>query len=233
MKVASKKEQVRAMFDDISPKYDLLNHLLSFGIDYSWRRKLVRLLLSGNPQSVLDVATGTADLAIAIAKAGVDAVTGVDISEKMLAIGKIKTTEQGLADTIALHEADAAHLPFAEDTFDAVTVAFGVRNFENLRAGLTEMKRVLRPGGTLLILEFSHPGTFPMKQLYGFYSRRIIPAIGQLVSGNTEAYRYLPESVRAFPAGADFLRILATIGMNNARCHSLTTGISSIYQAEK
>lgn len=221
------------MFDDISPKYDLLNHLLSFGIDFSWRRKLVRLLLAGNPRSVLDVATGTADLAIAIAKAGVGAVTGVDISEKMLAIGRIKTAGQDISGSIALQVADAAALPFADNTFDAVTVAFGVRNFEDLRAGLTEMKRVLRPGGTLLILEFSHPATFPMKQLYGFYSRRIIPAIGQLVSGNAEAYRYLPESVRAFPSGDDFLKILATIGMNNARCHSLTAGISSIYQAEK
>ena len=233
MKVASKKEQVRAMFDDISPKYDLLNHLLSFGIDFSWRRKLVRLLLAGNPRSVLDVATGTADLAIAIAKAGVGAVTGVDISEKMLAIGRIKTAGQDISGSIALQVADAAALPFADNTFDAVTVAFGVRNFEDLRAGLTEMKRVLRPGGTLLILEFSHPATFPMKQLYGFYSRRIIPAIGQLVSGNAEAYRYLPESVRAFPSGDDFLKILASIGMNQARCHSLTAGISSIYQAEK
>jgi demethylmenaquinone methyltransferase/2-methoxy-6-polyprenyl-1,4-benzoquinol methylase len=233
MKVTSKKEQVRAMFDDISPKYDLLNHLLSLGIDYSWRRKLVWMLLSGNPHSVLDVATGTADLAIAMAKAGVASVTGVDISEKMLAIGRIKTAEQALTGSIALHEADAVHLPFADNTFDAVTVAFGVRNFEDLRAGLTEMKRVLRPGGTLLILEFSHPGTFPMKQLYGFYSRRIIPAIGRIVSGNTQAYNYLPESVRAFPSGNDFLKILSAIGMNHARCHSLTSGISSIYQAEK
>ena len=129
MKVASKKEQVRAMFDDISPKYDLLNHLLSFGIDFSWRRKLVRLLLAGNPRSVLDVATGTADLAIAIAKAGVGAVTGVDISEKMLAIGRIKTAGQDISGSIALQVADAAALPFADNTFDAVTVAFGVRNF--------------------------------------------------------------------------------------------------------
>ena len=221
------------MFDDISPKYDFLNHLLSFGVDFLWRKKLVRLLKSHNPSLVLDVATGTGDLAIAIAQAGPAKITGVDIAEKMLEIGRKKIAGKGLEARVNLQCADASSLPFPDDAFDAITVAFGVRNYENLALGLTEMKRVLRPGGIMLILEFSHPSCFPMKQLYHFYSRFIIPAVGRLVSGNSRAYRYLPESVAAFPSGNDFRDILRSVGLRNEKQYNLTAGIASIYMAEK
>ncbi|MCK9424151.1 MAG: bifunctional demethylmenaquinone methyltransferase/2-methoxy-6-polyprenyl-1,4-benzoquinol methylase UbiE [Bacteroidales bacterium] len=233
MSDASKKEKLREMFDDISPKYDFLNHFLSFGIDFLWRKKLVRLLGKCRPASVLDVATGTGDLAIAIAAAGPIEITGIDISEKMLEIGRKKLAEKRLDTMINLQCADAESLPFTDNSFDAITVAFGVRNFENLEHGLIEMKRVLRPGGLILILEFSHPSSFPMKQLYTFYSRYLIPVIGRLISGNSQAYRYLPESVAAFPSGKDFLVILSGIGLKNERLHSLSAGIASIYMAEK
>lgn len=229
----SKKEKVRGMFDDISPRYDFLNHFLSFGIDFLWRKKLVQLLSTRKPVSVLDVATGTGDLALSIATAGIGKITGIDIAERMLEIGRIKITQRGLDEVITLQCADAETLPFPDNTFDAITVAFGVRNFENLENGLIEMKRVLRPGGMILILEFSHPSSFPIKQLYAFYSHYVIPVIGRLISGNSQAYNYLPESVKAFPSGKDFLAILSGVGLKNQRVHSLSAGIASIYMAEK
>ena len=221
------------MFNDISPKYDFLNHFLSFGIDRAWRRKLVGVLKSKNPVTVLDVATGTADLAIKIASSGPQKIVGIDISEKMLEIGRLKIEEKGLTGIISLQCADAEKIPFSDNSFEAVTVAFGVRNYENLEAGLAEMKRVLRPGGTMLILEFSHPGSFPMKQLYSVYSKFVIPVLGRWISGNSKAYSYLPESVAAFPSGKPFLGILQKLGLRNARQISLSMGIASIYLAEK
>jgi demethylmenaquinone methyltransferase/2-methoxy-6-polyprenyl-1,4-benzoquinol methylase len=230
---SSKKQVVQEMFDDISPKYDFLNHLLSFGIDRAWRKKLVRMLGVWKPLTVLDVATGTGDLAIAISALNPQKITGIDISEKMLEIGRQKLQVSGLDRLIALHVADAEKIPFPDNSFDAITVAFGVRNYENLELGLTEMRRVLKPGGVMLILEFSHPESFPMKQLYSFYSRFIIPMMGRAISGNAKAYSYLPDSVAAFPSGKPFLEILEKVGGKNTSQVSLSGGIASIYQAEK
>ena len=233
MSKISKKETVREMFDDISPRYDFLNHFLSFGIDRGWRRRLVGMLASRKPTTVLDVATGTGDLAIAISTLNPMKIVGIDISEKMLEVGRFKVAAKGLDKLITLRRADAEKIPFSDSSFDAITVAFGVRNFENLELGLQEMKRVLRPGGIMLILEFSHPTSFPMKQLYGIYSRLIIPLMGRAISGNAKAYSYLPESVAAFPSGGNFLEILGKTGLKNAEQVSLSMGIASIYIAEK
>ncbi|MFZ4563539.1 MAG: bifunctional demethylmenaquinone methyltransferase/2-methoxy-6-polyprenyl-1,4-benzoquinol methylase UbiE [Bacteroidales bacterium] len=229
----SKKEAVRVMFDDISPKYDFLNHFLSFGIDYGWRKTLVSILKTYHPNSVLDVATGTGDLAIAIEQIKPQKIVGIDISEKMLEIGRQKINQKGLNQVITLRRADAEKIPFSDNTFEAITVAFGVRNFENLELGLKEMKRVLRPGGVMLILEFSHPSSFPMKQLYRIYSRFVIPVMGRIISGNRKAYTYLPESVAAFPSGQKFVDILSGLGLIKAGRRSLNSGIASIYLAEK
>jgi demethylmenaquinone methyltransferase/2-methoxy-6-polyprenyl-1,4-benzoquinol methylase len=233
MPVVSKKETVREMFDDISPRYDFLNHFLSFGIDHSWRKRLVRILSPRKPVAVLDVATGTADLAIEMAALEPQRIAGIDISEKMLEVGRAKLAGKGLDKLITLRRGDAEKIPFSDSSFDAITVAFGVRNFEHLEQGLQEMQRVLRPGGIMLILEFSHPASFPMKQLYGFYSRFVIPAMGRLISGNARAYSYLPESVAAFPSGKNFLAILDKLGLKNTKQVPLTLGIATIYCAEK
>ena len=233
MAVLTKKEIVREMFDDISSKYDFLNHFLSFGIDRGWRKKLVRILAAYKPPRVLDVATGTGDLAISIAALKPQKIVGIDISEKMLEIGRVKLVEKGLDQLISLRRADAEKIPFSDNSFEAITVAFGVRNYENLVLGLQEMRRVLRPGGVMLILEFSHPGSFPMKQLYGIYSRFVIPVMGRVISGNSKAYTYLPESVAAFPSGKDFLEILEKTGLKNTKQLRLSMGIASIYIAEK
>jgi demethylmenaquinone methyltransferase/2-methoxy-6-polyprenyl-1,4-benzoquinol methylase len=233
MSEPSKKEVVREMFDNISHRYDFLNHFLSFGIDHRWRKTLVRMLESYKPVSVLDVATGTGDLAIAIGSLKPQKIVGIDISEKMLEIGRQKLAANGLDQMITLRQADAERMPFSDNSFEAITVAFGVRNFEDLLLGLTEMRRVLRPGGVMLILEFSHPRSFPMKQLYGIYSRFVIPVMGRLISGNSKAYTYLPESVAAFPSGKNFLSILDSLGLKHTRQISLSTGIASIYAAEK
>lgn len=228
-----RKESVREMFDDISPKYDFLNHFLSMGIDHAWRRKLVKVLAGYKPRSVLDVATGTGDLAIATAGLKPQKIVGVDLSEKMLEIGRKKVEKAGLSELITMKRADAEKLPFSDNSFEAVTVAFGVRNYENLKVGLAEMRRVLRPGGVMLILEFSHPTAFPVRQLYRLYSRVFIPAAGRLISRNTKAYTYLPESVAAFPSGTAFTGILTDTGLRNAGIIPLSFGIATIYKAEK
>lgn len=230
---ATKKETVRRMFDDISGKYDFLNHFFSFGIDHLWRKKLVRLLAPSKPLSILDVACGTGDLALSLARLRPQRIVGIDISEKMLEIGRQKISRKGQEPVIRLQQGDAEHIPFPDNTFDAVTVAFGVRNFDDLGLGLSEMRRVLRPGGYMLILEFSHPTAFPMKQLYGFYSHAIIPAVGRLISGSSTAYTYLPQSVDAFPSGKDFLEILDQRGLVLVKQISLTGGIASVYTGEK
>ena len=233
MSKQKKKEIVREMFDDISGRYDFLNHFLSFGIDRGWRRKLVGILAARKPSVVLDVATGTGDLAMAIATLNPQNITGIDISEKMLEVGRGKIAETGLGNLITLIRADAEMIPFPDNSFDAVTVAFGVRNYENLELGLLEMLRVLKPGGVMLILEFSQPTAFPMKQLYRIYSRFVIPVMGRAISGNSKAYTYLPESVAAFPSGKNFLDILLKLGLKNTEQIRLSMGIASIYIAEK
>ncbi|MDD4555430.1 MAG: bifunctional demethylmenaquinone methyltransferase/2-methoxy-6-polyprenyl-1,4-benzoquinol methylase UbiE [Bacteroidales bacterium] len=230
---APKKETVRRMFDDISGKYDFLNHFFSFGIDHLWRKKLVRLLAPSRPLSILDVACGTGDLALSLARLRPQRIVGIDISEKMLEIGRQKISRKGQEPVIRLQQGDAEHIPFPDNTFNAVTVAFGVRNFDDLGLGLSEMRRVLKPGGCMLILEFSHPAAFPMKQLYGFYSHAVIPAVGRLISGSRTAYTYLPQSVDAFPSGKDFLEILDQRGLARVNQISLTGGIASVYTGEK
>ena len=221
------------MFNDISGRYDFLNHFLSLGVDYSWRKKFVKQLSLSKPGNVLDVATGTGDLAILIAAKLSGRVTGIDIAGKMLAIADQKTIQRGLQEKLTFREGDAEALPFPDESFDAVTVAFGVRNYEDLEKGLAEMKRVLKIGGIMMILEFSHPLSFPWKQLYGFYSGTIIPLIGRMVSRNKQAYTYLPESVSTFPSGKDFLVILENSGMKKASQRVLTFGIATIYSGVK
>ena len=228
-----KKDQVQHMFNDISGKYDFLNHFLSLGVDYSWRKKFVTQLSRYKPHHILDVATGTGDLAILISTLETNQVTGIDIAGNMLSIAKRKVVQKQLQERITFKEGDAEDIPFPDEVFDAVTVAFGVRNFEDLEKGLSEMRRVLKSGGVMMILEFSHPESFPWKQIYGFYSRHLIPVIGKMVSGNNRAYSYLPESVSAFPSGKDFLGILEKTGMKNVSLKSLTFGIATIYTAEK
>ena len=229
----SKKKQVENMFDDIAPRYDFLNRLLSFRIDVLWRKRVIKLLRPHAPKTILDVATGTADLAIALQDLHPDNVTGIDLSAQMLAGGDTKIKAKQLTDKITLLKGDAENLPFPDASFDAVTVAFGVRNFENLEKGLSEILRVLKPGGQFIILEFSKVKTFPMKQLYAFYFRYITPMIGKLFSPNKQAYTYLPNSVAVFPEGAELNVILQKIGFKQPVCHSLTFGIASIYQAAK
>ncbi|MBS1939605.1 MAG: bifunctional demethylmenaquinone methyltransferase/2-methoxy-6-polyprenyl-1,4-benzoquinol methylase UbiE [Bacteroidetes bacterium] len=228
----SKREQVERMFDNISPKYDLLNRLCSLGTDQGWRRKVIRAVGLEPVDHLLDVATGTADLAIMATKVAKH-VTGADISAGMLEQGRTKVERAGLAKKISLAQADAANLPFPDASFDAVTVAFGVRNFESLENGLRGMARVLRPGGRLFVLEFSKPQQSPFKQLFRFYFHRVMPVIGRLVSKDNDAYTYLPESVDAFPQGRAFIRILEGCGLHDARARSLTFGVATLYTARK
>ncbi|SZD73187.1 Ubiquinone/menaquinone biosynthesis methyltransferase ubiE [Candidatus Ornithobacterium hominis] len=230
----SKKNEVEEMFDNISSKYDFLNRLLSARIDVLWRNQVVSKAKKENPEKILDVATGTGDLAIALArKIKASKITGYDLSAGMLQIGKQKISKKNLQNRIEMIQGDAENMPFDDDFFDAITVAFGVRNFENLDQGLTEFYRVLKPGGKLFILEFSQPQKFPMKQLYQFYSYRILPAIGQLFSKDSRAYTYLPESVSAFPHGEEMLNILKKNQFKQVKDKKLTFGISSIYEAIK
>jgi demethylmenaquinone methyltransferase/2-methoxy-6-polyprenyl-1,4-benzoquinol methylase len=228
----SKREQVEQMFDNISPKYDLLNRLFSMGIDQGWRRKVVRLLGREPVEHLLDVATGTADLAI-LGATKAKRVTGVDISEGMLGHGRTKVAKRGLEQRIVLQRADSESLPFADNTFDAVTVAFGVRNFEHLEQGMREMQRVLKPNGRLFVLEFSKPLKAPMKQLFRFYFHRVMPAVGRTVSKDSAAYTYLPKSVDAFPEGQAFLDILAKAGLREGKAEPLTGGIATLYTGRK
>lgn len=232
-KKEGKKEQVASMFDNISPKYDLLNRLLSAGIDIRWRKKAIKLLKKENPQSILDIATGTGDFAIAALKTNAKKIVGVDISEGMLKMGKEKISNLGLEHIIQLEKGDSENLRFDSGSFDAITVAFGVRNFENLEKGLNEIFRVLKSNGTVVVLEFSKPKKFPVKNFYHFYFRFILPFIGRMVSKDKAAYTYLPESVGAFPDGEDFLKILEKTGFKSLQWIPLTFGISSIYIGKK
>lgn len=229
----NKKAQVAEMFNNIASKYDFLNHFLSLGIDKGWRQKAIKEASSVHPKKILDVATGTADLALAAAILQPDQIIGVDIAEQMLAVGRTKIAQQELSSVITLNLGDSEALKFDTGSFDVVTCAYGVRNFEHLEAGLKEMNRVLRMGGKVVILEFSKPTNFPIKQLYNFYFKYILPLMGRLVSKHSSAYTYLPESVMAFPQGKDFLDILAQCGFNNAKARPLTFGITTLYTAYK
>ena len=229
----SKKEQVAQMFNSISGRYDFLNHFLSLGIDKRWRKKAIRILKSANPKLILDVATGTGDFALQALSINPEKIVGVDISEGMLEVGRKKVEQRRLSNKIELLLADSENLPFPDNNFDAVTVGFGVRNFENLKKGLREINRVMKPGALLVVLEFSRPSRFPFKQVYNFYFKLILPRIGRLVSRDKSAYTYLPESVEAFPDGEKFVAILKETGFKNSACKPLTFGVSSIYIAQK
>ncbi len=228
-----KKEQVTEMFDKVSSNYDVLNRVLTFGIDISWRKNVVALVKKGKAKKVLDIATGTGDLAIMMAKADIDDVTGLDISPGMLNIGIQKVKDEGLKERVNMVIGDSEKLPFEEGTFDAITVAFGVRNFEDLELGLREILRVLKPKGSLTVLETSQPTGFPVKQGFQFYSKYVIPTIGKLFSKDKNAYDYLPESAAAFPYGEAFNNILLKTGFNSSIVYPQTLGVATIYHAIK
>ncbi len=229
----SKKAQVAQMFDNISEKYDFLNHFLSMGIDVGWRKKVVKIIGKQNPDSILDIATGTGDLAIMLSELNATKIVGLDLSEGMLAVGKEKITAKKLDNLISMIQGDSENLPFNDNHFDAITVAFGVRNFENLDKGLSEILRVLKPNGKLVILEFSKPKGLIMRPLYGFYSNYILPLLGKLISKDKSAYTYLPESVAAFPYGQAFNKILKKIGFKAIDNQPVSFGIATIYTANK
>ena len=228
-----KKKQIADMFDNISHRYDLLNHMLSLGIDIRWRKKVIQMLQPFSPKTILDVATGTADLAIEATTLDPIKVTGIDISEGMLEVGRKKIRTQKLENIIELQQGDSENLNFLDNNFDAVIVAFGVRNFENLEKGLLEMFRVLKTGGHAVILEFSKPASFPFKQIYQSYFKQILPLIGKKISKDDSAYTYLPESVNSFPEGSAFVKILVDTGFRDIKIKPLTFGISTIYLGMK
>lgn len=229
----SKKEEVAEMFNNISGKYDFLNHFLSLGIDRIWRKKAVKMLREVQPKRILDIATGTGDFAIESLKLHPEQIIGVDISEGMLEKGREKMTKRKVDHIISMQLGDSEDLPFEDGYFDALTVGFGVRNFQDLEKGLAEMLRVVRPGGKLIILEFSKPKRFPVKQYYSFHSRYIIPFFGKTISKDASAYTYLPESVAAFPEGKDFEDILVKLGYRQVGSKTVGGGIATIYFGTK
>jgi demethylmenaquinone methyltransferase/2-methoxy-6-polyprenyl-1,4-benzoquinol methylase len=238
----SKKEQVEAMFDNIAWRYDLLNRVLSFGIDTRWRKQMIAALSrrlpgardrGGNGPVLLDLATGTADVALAALKVKPAKIFGVDLSEDMLQLGRKKIRDRGLQEKIELLQGDCEKLIFEDNKFDGITVAFGVRNFEHLEKGLSEMLRVLKPGGTCVILEFSHPTNGLIRSLYRFYSARLCPLIGRIISRDQAAYTYLHDSVEAFPYGAAFRDILRKAGFHEVTVRPLTFGVATLYSCRK
>jgi len=230
----AKKEQVANMFNNISKTYDFLNHFMSLGIDIIWRKKAIKELLTDKPQEILDVATGTGDFAFeALEILKPKKIIGVDISRGMLDIAQEKITKRKKQDVFEVRLGDSEKLLFDDNTFDAVTVAYGVRNYENLEKGIADMLRVLKPGGKVVILEFSKPRNFPIKQLYNFYFHYITPTIGKIFSKDSSAYSYLPESVEAFPDGERFTSLMEKVGYKNTKWRSLTFGICSIYTGNK
>ncbi|MGB2869385.1 MAG: bifunctional demethylmenaquinone methyltransferase/2-methoxy-6-polyprenyl-1,4-benzoquinol methylase UbiE [Bacteroidota bacterium] len=224
---------VRSMFDSIAGRYDLLNHLLSAGLDIVWRRKTIELILPFGPKNILDVATGTGDLALAAMRLNPESITGIDLSPEMLHIAQDKIDARDFTTLISLEEGSAERLRFAPDSFDAVTVGFGVRNFSDLHLGLAEILRVLRPGGVAAMLEFSQPTATPLRQIYRFYAGKILPVLGGVISGNSEAYSYLPKTVSEFPFGTDFLAVLDSVGFTRTSHHPLSAGIVAIYLGVK
>lgn len=229
---ASKKSQVEDMFDNIAPKYDLLNHVLSMKIDVLWRNTLVKWMNQDAPQEVLDVATGTGDLAIAVQKGTNAKVVGLDLSQQMLNVGIIKIKKLKLDDKISMQKGDAEKLPFEDNRFDAVSVSFGVRNFENLTKGLAELRRVVKENRSVYILEFSKVEGF-LGPFYMFYFRNILPLIGRLVSKDNRAYTYLPDSVNSFPYGEKMKKILLEVGFKKVEYKKLSLGIATIYKVTK
>ena len=229
----NKKQQVTKMFDTISKENDGLNRVISFGIDVKWRNKVVALVKKTQPESILDIATGTGDLAINLTKTNAKKIIGLDISEGMLEVGRKKITNKKLDETITMMVGDSENLPFDNDTFDAITVAFGIRNFENLEKGLSEILRVLKPNGIFAILETSVPSKTPYKQGYKFYTKYILPSIGKLFSKDQMAYSYLSESASVFPHGETLNNILRKIGFINVNNKPQTFGVASIYTASK
>ncbi len=229
-----KKEEVRDMFDNIAPKYDFLNHTLSFSIDRLWRRRVVRLVRKCRPTHILDVATGTGDLAIEMArKMRNTSVLGVDLSQEMLNVARRKVEARGLDGRVVLEQGDAEHLNVGTAVVDVATVAFGVRNFQDLDAGLGELARTIKPGGKVVILEFSTPRNRLFRALYGFYSRHILPGVGAAVSHDKRAYTYLPESVAEFPSPEAFMKRMEQAGFHNCKARSQTFGIAQIYIGER
>jgi demethylmenaquinone methyltransferase / 2-methoxy-6-polyprenyl-1,4-benzoquinol methylase len=229
----AKKEQVAEMFDNIAHRYDFLNQLLSLGVHKGWRPTALKKLATVKHEYLLDVATGTGDFALEAMVLNPVHITGVDISTGMLEKGKEKVAARGLTDKITLQVGDSENLPFEANTFDGITVGFGVRNFENLEKGLSDMHRVLKPGGMAVILEFSRPRKFPVKQLYNFYFRYVCPLVGRTFSKDARAYKYLNESVNAFPDGNDFLDVLKRVGYTDVTCTPVSMGIASIYTGKK
>lgn len=229
----SKKEEVTSMFDNISARYDFMNHFLSFGIDRIWRRKAVKALQEIQPKVILDIATGTGDFAIALLKLNPEKIIGLDISKGMLEVGKKKMVERKIDHIIDMQHGDSENLPYEDGCFDAVTVAFGVRNFENLEQGLSEMLRVTRNAGKIAILEFSKPKNFPVKQTFQWYSKYIIPFFGKRIAKDEKAYAYLPESVNVFPEGKEFTDILEKIGYRSVTAKTLSGGIATLYTGLK
>lgn len=233
-KNGEKTEQVEQMFDNIAPAYDKLNHTLSLGIDRSWRRKAIAWLRPFHPRRIMDVATGTGDFAIlACRKLNPEQLIGTDISEGMMKVGREKAKKADLSDRISFVREDCTSLSFANESFDAVTVAFGIRNFDNLDKGLSEMYRVLTPGGHLVILELTTPDRFPMKQLFAIYSKVVIPLLGKTLSKDKNAYHYLPETIKAFPQGEVMKTVIAKVGFSEVEFRRLTFGICTLYTATK
>ncbi len=228
-----KKEQVAKMFDNISDNYDNLNRVISFGVDVKWRKKILKMISAKNPSSVLDIATGTGDLAILLANTNAQKIVGLDISAGMLEVGKQKITEKKLSDKIEMVLGDSEKIPFEDNSFDAITVAFGIRNFENLELGLSEILRVLKPNGIFVILETSVPEKFPFKQGYSFYTKNILPLIGKMFSKDKVAYKYLSDSASIFPYGKALNNILEKIGFIDVKHLPQTFGVATIYSATK
>jgi len=228
-----KKQQVEQMFDTISGNYDSLNRMISLGTDQGWRRKVLKMVSETRPDSILDIATGTGDLAILLSKSNAKKITGLDLSAGMLEIGKEKVKAMGLQEKIEMIQGDSENLPFQDNTFDAVTVAFGVRNFETLEKGLSEILRVLKPNGIFVILETSVPTKFPFKQGYGFYMKTFMPLMGKLFSKDRKAYEYLSESAKNFPYGEALNAILKKVGFKNVKHEPQTMGVATIYSASK
>ena len=231
--ITDKKSYVKEMFDNIAFRYDFLNHFLSLNIDVYWRKRVISILKNKKPKYILDIATGTADLAILASSLKPLNITGIDISEEMLKIGRKKISRKKLDDIIQLEIADSENIPFNDESFDACMVAFGVRNFENLEKGLNEIYRVLKKEGMIIILEFSKPSYFPIKQIYNLYFKKILPFIGKIISKDNKAYFYLPESVEKFPGKKDFIKLLQNIGINNVVIKPQTFGIATIYYGIK
>ena len=229
----SKKEQVAQMFDTISGEYDSLNRVISFGIDVKWRKKVVKMISNEHPENILDIATGTGDLAVNLAETKAKKIIGLDISQGMLDIGKAKIKRKNLEQTVEMMVGDSEHMPFEDNSFDAITVAFGIRNFENLEIGLKEIQRVLKPKGTFVILETSVPTKFPFKQGYNIYTKYLLPWIGRLFSKDRNAYKYLSESASKFPFGEKLNNILRKSGFINVKDFPQTFGVATIYKSSK